>query len=211
GGGGLRAPLARASNNRILIAGATPGTGKRFIACNFAQVLAQSGRRVLFVDADLRRGDDGRFAFGLGASPGLCEVLAGRIADTRAIHVDVRPGLDVLATGRLPDFPADLLESEAFVRVLDGCSSRYDLVVLDTAPVLVAADAVSVALACGVVLLTVRAGQGRPGELNESVRRLRQAGVAIDGLLFNGLDLERRYQSRFHHRHRSHRTATAAG
>lgn len=189
-----------------MIAGATPGVGKSFIACNFALLLAQSGKRVLMINADLRRGDRS-FAFGFTSSAGLSEVLSGRLADTEAVHVAVRPNLDVLTTGRLPDFPADMLESEAFMRALEKFSSRYDLVVIDTAPVLVAADAVTVARACGVVLLVTRAGQGRLGELNESVRRLNQAGVSINGLLFNGMNLDKRYNSRYYYRHRSYRSA----
>lgn len=202
----LKTTLAQASNNRIMIAGATPGVGKSFIACNFALLLAQSGKRVLMINADLRRGDRS-FAFGFTSSAGLSEVLSGRLADTEAVHVAVRPNLDVLTTGRLPDFPADMLESEAFMRALEKFSSRYDLVVIDTAPVLVAADAVTVARACGVVLLVTRAGQGRLGELNESVRRLNQAGVSINGLLFNGMNLDKRYNSRYYYRHRSYRSA----
>jgi tyrosine-protein kinase Etk/Wzc len=202
----LRMVLAQAPNNRILITGATPDVGKSFIASNFALLLAQSGRRVLLVNADLRRGDKG-FNFGLGTSAGLSEVLSGQIKHTQAIQVNVRPNLDVLPTGKLPDFPADMLESDAFVRSLDTFSSGYDVVVLDTAPVLVAADAVTVALACGVVLLVARAEQDQLAELNESVRRLNQAGVPIDGLLFNGMNLDKRYNSRYYHRHRSYRSA----
>ena len=197
---GLKIAMGEARNNRVLITGATPGIGKSFIASNFAMLLAQTGKRVLLINADLRKGGD--FAdFGLKRAGGLSEVLGGDLPVDQAIHSAVRPNLDVLTTGKLPRFPTDILESEAFTSLLDELSARYDHLVIDTAPVLVAADAVVVAPACGVVLLVARAEISQVRELNESIRRLAQAGAAVDGLLLNGLDLSRRYNGSYGYRH----------
>lgn len=200
----LKSTLANADNNRILVTGATPGVGKSFIACNFAALLAQSDRRVLLINADLRRGHTS-FAFGLNDSVGLSEILAGGINEEEVIHANVRPHLDVLTSGKLPDFPADMLESKSFTQLLKRLSSSYDLIVIDTAPILTGPDAITVALACGVVLLVARAEQSQMGEINESIRRLQQAGASIDGVLFNGMNLNKRYNSRYCYRHRSYR------
>ncbi|MEB0112521.1 polysaccharide biosynthesis tyrosine autokinase [Variovorax sp. RTB1] len=197
---GLKIAMAEASNNRILVTGATPGIGKSFIARNFAMLLAQSGKRVLLINADLRKRDlSGTFS--LQHEGGLSELLTGKLSAQQAIHVQVHPNLDVLTTGKLPRLPADMLESAAFTVALDELSSRYDSVVIDSAPVLVAADAAAVAPACGLVLLVARAGKSQLGELNESVRRLAKAGVKIDGVLFNGMDFSRRYNGNQGYRH----------
>ena len=193
---GLKLAMAAAANNRILITGATPGIGKSFIACNFALLLAQTGKRVLLINADLRKREP-RGAFGLKQDGGLSELLSGKLNAQQAIHAQVRPNLDVLTTGKLPRMPADMLESNAFNLALDMLSSRYDHVVIDTAPVLVASDAAAVAPACGVVLLVARAEKTQLGELHESTRRLAQAGVPVDGVLFNGMDFSRRYNGNY--------------
>lgn len=201
---GLKLTIAEASNNRILITGATPGVGKSFIASNFAMLQAQSGKRVLLVDADLRQGDLSG-AFDLPREGGLSELVAGGLGAQQAIHGQVRPNLDVLTTGKLPDMPADLLESVAFTEALDSLSSTYDLVIIDATPVLVAADAAAVASACGVVLLVARSGKTQLGELNESIRRLVQAGASVSGALFNGMDFSRRYNGSHGYRHGGYR------
>ena len=200
----LKIAMTDASNNRILITGATPGIGKSFIASNFALLLAQTGKRVLLVNADLRKREV-RGAFGLKQEGGLSELLVGRLDVQQAVHAQVRPNLDVLTTGKLPKLAADMLESKAFTLALDMLSSRYDHLVIDTAPVLVAADAAAVAPACGVVLLVARAGQTQLSELTESVRRLAQAGVPIDGVLFNGMDFTRRYNGSYSYSHSGYR------
>ncbi len=197
----LKIAMAEATNNRILVTGATPGIGKSFIASNFALLLAQTGKRVLLINADLRKREP-RGIFGLKQEGGLSELLSGKLRMQESIHAQVRPNLDVLTTGQLPRMPADMLESKAFILALDMLSSRYDHLVIDTAPVLVAADAAAVAPACGVVLLVARADKTKLEELNESVRRLAQAGTPINGVLFNGMNFNRRYNGDYGYSHR---------
>lgn len=205
---GLKIAMEEARNNRILITGATPGIGKSFIASNFAMLLAQTGKRVLFINADLRKG--GLLGdFGLQRAGGLSEVLDGKLAADQSIHTNVRPNLDVMTTGKLPRLPTDLLESKSFASLLDAMSAKYDHLVIDTAPVLVAADAVVVAPACGVVLLVARAEVSQIRQLNESIRRLAQAGASVDGLLLNGLDFNRRYNGAYGYNNSSYSYAGA--
>lgn len=203
---GLKIAMTDAPNNRILITGATPAIGKSFIASNFALLLAQAGKRVLLVNADLRKREI-RGAFGLKQEGGLTELLAGKLNVQQAIHAQVRPNLDVLTTGKLPRLASDVLESRACILALEMLSSRYDHLVIDTAPVLVAADAAALAPACGVVLLVARAEQSQLGELTESMRRLAQTGVLLNGVLFNGMDFTRRYNGNYAYRNRGYRHA----
>lgn len=187
----LKVALARAPNNRILITGATPGIGKSFIASNFARLLSQSGKRVLLINADLRKRDSNKI-FGLEQRSGLSHVLSGETTYEHAINPSVRPNLDVMTTGTLPVFPTELLESPAFSSMLNRVSPLYDHVVIDTAPVLVAADALAVAPLCGVVLLVARADHSELDEVDECIRRFAQSEVVLNGVLFNGMNLNRR-------------------
>lgn len=188
----LQFATLEAGNNRVLITGATPGIGKSFVSGNFAAIMAHAGKRVLLIDADMRKGHLNK-QFGLPRENGLSELLAGELSPQQAIRSQVLPNLDILTTGKLPSNPADMLMSESFVRLLDMVSAQYELVVIDTPPVLVAADTAAVAPYMGAVLLVARADQTQLGELNESAKRLAHAGKTVSGVIFNGIDLTRRH------------------
>jgi len=110
----------------------------------------------------------------------------------QTVHRQVVPNLDFLATGQLPPNPAELLTSESFSVALKKLSEQYDLVVIDTPPVLVASDTSSIAVHAGTVLMIARANLSTMGELKESTRRLSLAGKAAAGVLLNGMDSKRR-------------------
>lgn len=188
----LQFATLEAGNNRVLITGATPGIGKSFVSGNFAAIMAHAGKRVLLIDADMRKGHLNK-QFGLPRENGLSELLAGELSLQQAIRSQVLPNLDILTTGKLPSNPADMLMSESFVRLLDMVSAQYELVIIDTPPVLVAADTAAVAPYMGAVLLVARADQTQLGELNESAKRLAHAGKTVSGVIFNGIDLTRRH------------------
>ena len=188
----LQFAMLEATNNRLLISGATPGVGKTFVSVNFAAISAATGKRVLLVDADLRKGRVSQ-VFSIPRSAGLSELIAGTLSLEQAIRPAVLPNLDVITTGVLPPNPAELLTSESFVEVLEKLSPLYDLVVIDTAPVLVAADTASVAPLASTLLLVARAEKTQLGELNETVRRLAHAGRSVNGVILNAIDLSRRH------------------
>lgn len=188
----LQFAMLETPNNRVLVTGATPGVGKSFVSANFAAILASAGKRVLLIDADMRKGHLNYF-FGIARERGLSEVIAGSVKPSEAIRHGLLPNLDVLTTGVMPPNPAELMMSAAFARVLDEISPQYDLVIMDTPPVLVAADTLGIAPHAGTVLLVARAGQTQMGELNESAKRLAQTGKSVSGVLFNAMDLSRRH------------------
>ncbi|WP_418147107.1 polysaccharide biosynthesis tyrosine autokinase [Variovorax paradoxus] len=203
----LQFATLEAGNNRVLITGATPGIGKSFVSGNFAAIMAHAGKRVLLIDADMRKGHLNK-QFGLSRDGGLSELLAGELSAQQAIRAQVLPNLDVLTTGKLPTNPADMLMSESFVRMLDVLSAQYELVIIDTPPVLVAADTAAVAPYMGAVLLVARADQTQLGELNESAKRLAHAGKAVSGVIFNGIDLTRRHYGSHGYRYGGYRYTT---
>lgn len=187
----LQFALLNSPNHVVVITGPAPGVGKSFVSLNFAAVAAQAGRKVVLVDADLRRGKLNH-DLDRPRKPGLTEILTGTPMD-EAIRRDVMPGMDFISTGTQPPRAADLLEHPNMESVLDALKERYDLVLLDTPPVLAASDATVLAKHAGVVFAVARADVTTARELVASQRALKQVGSDIKGVLFNGLHVEGRW------------------
>ena len=200
----LQFAMLDATSNRIIITGATPGVGKSFVSANFAAILASAGKRVLLVDADLRKGHLNQ-AFGVPRGRGLSEVVAGSLKVSDAVRRNLLPNLDLITTGVLPPNPAEVMMSGALTALLQTLSAQYDYVLIDTPPVLVAADTAAVAAQAGTVLLVARAGQSLMGELHEASKRLAHAGKNVTGVLLNGLDLSRRHYGSYAYRYGGYR------
>lgn len=185
---GLRASLQfsmrDSPNNIILITGPTPGVGKSFVSANFASVLASSGKKVLLIDADLRTGHLHRY-FGLDRENGLADTVFGKTNLSDVIRKNVVENVDFIATGNLPENPAELLAHENFGKLLQRLSSHYHFVLIDTPPVLAVADALAVATHSGAIFNIVRGGVSTKTEIEESVKRLNLAGHIVTGVVFN--------------------------
>jgi tyrosine-protein kinase Etk/Wzc len=187
----LQFAMLDAANNIILITGPTPGIGKSFTSVNLSAVLGAADKRVLLIDADLRKGHLNQY-FGLPRERGMSEVVTGSVTLEDALHRDVAPNLDFLSTGILPPNPAELLMSPAALALLQRASKDYDLVLIDTPPVLAASDTAIVAPHAGAVFMVARAEITTLGELQESDKRLLDTGVKTKGVIFNGLNIMRR-------------------
>jgi tyrosine-protein kinase Etk/Wzc len=196
----LQFAMLDASSNRIIITGATPAVGKSFVSANFAALLAGGGKRVLLIDADVRKGHLNQY-FGLGRANGLSELVAGSIEVKDAIRKNLIPNLDLMPTGVLPPNPAELMMSPRMAALLEQLSAGYDLVIIDTAPVLVAADTAAVAVHGGTILLVARADETQMGEVHESCKRLAHAGKSVTGVLLNALDLTRRHYGSYSYKY----------
>lgn len=182
----LRFALLNASSNRVLITGPAPGVGKSFVAANLATVLAQSGQRILLIDADLRKGRL-HDVFKLPRSGGFSELLAGSMGIDQAIKPTSIEGLDFISTGILPPNPAELLMAPAVIHILDTLSARYDLVLFDSAPVLPVTDSALLGAHTPVTLIVVHYDATTQREFDTTVARLRQAGVSVKGALLNNV------------------------
>lgn len=176
-----------AVNNRILVSGSAPSVGKSFISVNLGAVLVASGERVLVIDADLRRGHINEY-FGRPRDKGLSEVIAGVLPLHEAIYVTPIQGLDLLTTGAIPPNPSELLLHPHFAQLLDAVSAQYDRVIIDCPPIMAVTDAAIVGRQSGTVLLAARFAVTPMNELEAAITRLRQAGVAVNGILLNGVD-----------------------
>lgn len=184
----LQFGLLEASGNVVTIGGLAPGVGKSFVSANLAHLLGEAGKRVVLVDADLRRGHLHRYA-GAERCPGLTEVLRGEVPLAEGLRSSGLVGVDYLATGGLPPNPAELLASDRFQRLVADLSSRYDLVLVDTPPILAVGDAAVVARHAAVNLLVLKAGKHPLRELAAGLRQLSRNGVRVSGIVMNDVPL----------------------
>ncbi|MCO4880895.1 polysaccharide biosynthesis tyrosine autokinase [Paraburkholderia caribensis] len=176
-----------AKNNLLMLTGPSPGIGKSFLAANLAAVVCGAGKRVVLVDADMRRGYLNAL-FGKPRGTGLSNVLANQSALSDAILRDVSPGLDLITTGSIPPNPSDLLLVDNMRRTLETLSGLYDIVIIDAPPVLAAPDASILAVTAGTVFLVAHAKKTTIGELVESTRQLQRAQSIPKGVIFNGIE-----------------------
>jgi tyrosine-protein kinase Etk/Wzc len=176
--------LRQARNNVITLSGLAPRAGKSFVSVNLAHLLAAADTRVVVVDADLRRGDLHR-NLGVEGRPGLADVLSGSMGLEGALRPSGTRGLDVLPAGTLVANPSELLAGERLQHVLAELGRRYDVVVVDTPPVMSVSDSPLVGRHAGVNLLVLRAGEHPIDEISYVLRRLVQAGVAVRGAVLN--------------------------
>lgn len=177
----LQYALRDATNNVVMLTGSRQDAGKSFLSVNLAALVAAGQRRVLMIDGDMRRGEV-HAHFGLRHQPGLADALMGEDFDAVVVR-EVLPGLDVMPRGTVPPDPAELLMSERFRMMLEHLSHRYDMVIIDTPPVLEVTDATLLGRHAGTTLLVVRHGRHPAGEIGETVRRLGNGGVALRGVL----------------------------
>jgi receptor protein-tyrosine kinase len=175
-----------------MVTSALPEDGKSSTAMNLAVVLAQAGRRVLHVDADLRRPRLHK-VFGLDAARGLSVYLSGLEADPLAlVQRTVIEGLDVLVSGPVPPDPSELLDSPTF-RTMGArfLASGYDHIVYDSPPALAVADPVIVASVVEATIIVARAGRTPRESLQRAVAKFVQAGTRPIGIVLNDLDAGR--------------------
>ena len=177
--------LMEAENNRIMITGPAPGVGKSFISANLALLLAESNQKVLLIDADLRKGHINR-QIDKPRENGLAEVIAGKLTASAAV-CSVNDNLDVLTCGYYPPNPSELLMTPAFKQLLEEASAQYDVVVIDTPPILAVTDPVIVGKLCATNFMVVRAHQNPIREVVYAASRFEQNGVKIKGCVLNGM------------------------
>jgi capsular exopolysaccharide synthesis family protein len=170
----------------IQVTSPSMGDGKSTLIANLAVAIAQSGRSVILVDADLRRPRLHR-VFGLPGRKGLAQVIEGDVELADTIRPSVVPNLSVLPCGTRPSNPAELLTLPRFADLLEELRDSYDFVLLDTPPLLAVSDPCIVAPRADGVLLTIRVSRnGRPaaerGRDLLSALRAQVFGVVVNGV-----------------------------
>jgi capsular exopolysaccharide synthesis family protein len=173
-----------AEHKVVLVTSSVPGEGKSTIACNLAITLAQSGKRVLLIDADLRRPRAGQY-LGLPSGVGLTSVLVGTVTLSDAVQVWGEDLISVLASGPVPPNPSEILGSRHMRELLDRLGTEYDNVIIDAPPVLPVTDAAATAAACDGVVMVVGHGKVTRDQLRAAVSALRMVDAKILGTVLN--------------------------
>ncbi|EPJ5860205.1 polysaccharide biosynthesis tyrosine autokinase [Raoultella ornithinolytica] len=182
----LHFAMMEARNNVLMISGASPNAGKTFVSTNLAAVIAQTGKKVLLIDTDMRKGYTHKL-FGVTNENGLSDFLSGKNDVTKSIKRISPVEFDFISRGIVPPNPAELLMHRRFGELITWASQNYDIVVLDTPPILAVTDAAIIGHYAGTTLLIARFEQNTAKELEVSFKRFEQSGVMIKGCILNGV------------------------
>ncbi len=184
----LQFGLLDAEQNVIAISGPAPGVGKSFISANLAVVLAQAGKKVLLVEADLRRGKlNQKFAIPK-KRVGLSELLTGTHFLSEVMVNTQIETLKFIPRGKAPPNPSELLLRSEFKQLLDDASTMFDYVIVDTPPVLAVTDASIIGRFAGMVLMVAKHGVTELKELEAANAAMDKGGVMVSGVVLNGYD-----------------------
>ena len=182
----LHFAMMEAKNNILMITGASPGIGKTFICSNLATLVAKAGQRVLLIDGDMRRGYT-HDLLGAENKTGLSSVLSGESEFTPSIIQQGAWSFDFLSRGQVPPNPSELLMHRRMGELLTWASKNYDLVLIDTPPILAVTDASIIGKMAGTSLMVARFGANTAKELEVSYRRFEQNGIDIKGVILNAV------------------------
>jgi tyrosine-protein kinase Etk/Wzc len=180
----LQVMLPTATNNIVSILGVSPGVGKSFVSANLAYLLATAGKKVVLIDGDLRRGTVHKY-FNTVPSPGIADILNDKATLDQTLRTSMHPNLKFLPRGTYPTDPSELLMSEKFSDLVAKISSEFDVVIFDTAPVLLVTDAVLIGAFSATNFLVLGAGVHQPTDIDMVLKRLSASDVAINGTIFN--------------------------
>lgn len=186
----------RANDKVIQITSGHSGEGKTTTSIALATGFAEIGRRVLLIDVDLRRPQVGKTFTGSNPEVGLVDVFHNRASFENALLESEVNGLDVLPVGRIPDDPVRLLSSGLLIELLSKVRDKYDLIILDSSPVLGLADAPLIARSSDATLMVIEANRAKAGQVRASARRLEESGANLVGAVltkFRPLDAGEEY------------------
>ena len=176
--------LNDANGRTLLIASMNPVEGRTTFTTNLALAMAQSGLKVLIVDANNRSPRLSQI-FNLNHPFGLFDVLAGRTDDHPAIHTTNIKNVDVLPCGSISENCVELLNNETLVDVLGELSDRYDRVLIDSPPLSRGVEARILAANCAAAILVTAARPSARRQVSEALRLLRSVGTSVVGLVIN--------------------------
>ena len=184
-----------------LVTSPGPGEGKTLISTNMAIAIAQSGRRTLLIDNDLRRPRVHK-ALGVHNNLGLADVLAKDTTLDEAIQPTEVPNLFVLPAGHIPPNPTELLHTERFAGVLEELRTKFDRVIFDSPPIGAVADALILSQTVDAVLLVLKFGQTRRDMLKRSIEQLEGIGAPLIGVVLNDIKRDAGYGYQYYYYHR---------
>jgi tyrosine-protein kinase Etk/Wzc len=182
----LHFAMLEAKNNILMISGASPAIGKTFVSANLAAVIAQSGKKVLLVDVDMRKGYVHEM-FGVKGDLGLSDILSNQVSIAQVVNKTAVESLDFIPRGQIPPNPSELLMNDYLTKFIKWAGENYDIVVLDTPPILAVTDAAIISRHVGTSLLVARFEVNTLKEIEVSIRRFEQNGTEIKGVILNAV------------------------
>ena len=182
----LHFAMMQANNNVVMMTGVSPSIGKTFVCANLAAVISQTNKRVLLIDCDMRKGYTHEL-LGTDNVNGLSEVLAGKGAIENCAKPTSISNFDLVPRGQVPPNPSELLMSERFSQLVKWASSHYDLVLIDTPPILAVTDAAVVGRHAGTTLMVARYAVNTLKEIQTSLSRFEQNGIQVKGVILNSI------------------------
>ncbi|HCT9095966.1 MULTISPECIES: tyrosine-protein kinase Wzc [Serratia] len=183
----LHFAMLEAKNNVLMISGASPNIGKTFVSTNLAAVISQSNQKVLIIDADMRKGYSHKL-LGTGWENGLSDILSLQTSVEKAVRSTTVEGMDFIPRGQIPPNPSELLMSSRFKDLIEWASKNYDIVLIDTPPILAVTDAAIIGHHAGTALMIARFATNTVKEIEVSIRRFEQNGVDIKGVILNAVE-----------------------
>ena len=178
-------------SKKIIITSSLQGEGKTSVAINLSISLASSNKKVLLIDADMRNPSVHRYIkYKRPANTGLSSVLLGMCSlEESTIHCS--NGLDILYGGPVPPMPVEILSSSAMSTLLDQCSSKYDFIIFDTAPIGIVTDAAALSTFCDGTLYVIRQNYATKNQVRAAFKSLTAVDVNILGIIFNQYDIRK--------------------
>ncbi|WP_434169700.1 CpsD/CapB family tyrosine-protein kinase [Peribacillus frigoritolerans] len=173
----------------IVVTSSEPNDGKSTTAANLSIVLAQEEKKVLLVDADLRK-PSVHYAFNLSNIHGLTSVLTKKMDLRKTILNSNVLNLDILTSGPIPPNPSELLNSKAIETAIDELKGTYDYIIFDTPPVLVVPDSQIVANKCDGVIMVVASGKTNKQSAVKAKELLVKANTSLLGVVLNGVEMD---------------------
>lgn len=171
----------------LCITSSNAGEGKTTTSLNLAITFAQTGSKVLLIDADLRKPRIHQY-LGVVKSDGLTTVLSKQKEFEDVVYHNLRPGLDCMTSGSIPPNPAELLGSESMEKLLDKLKLQYDYILIDTPPVTVVTDAVALSGYVSGIMLIVREGFTNYESIDQALSLLNIAKAKLIGFFINDID-----------------------
>lgn len=180
----LHFAMMDAENNILMFSSPTQNCGKTLVSTTLAALVAQVGERVLLIDADMRKGYVHNI-FSLPNDIGLSDVLSGNVAFYQAVQTYAAASFDVVTCGMAPPNPSELLMHDRFRQLMAWASERYDMIIIDTPPILPVTDATVIGNIAASTLLVARHNVTSLKEMLISIQRLQKSSVDVKGVVVN--------------------------
>lgn len=174
--------LANTDSKVVVFSSAEPGAGKSTLCSNLAIVMAQTGAKVLLIDADMRKPVQHR-NFRVSKTAGLSKILGNLSAMEDCIQREIVPNLDLIPSGSIPPNPSELLGTKRMAQLLEQVESQYDYVFIDSPPLGVVADALVIAPQSAGIVLVARQKQTTYDELSECIEAIKQIDATVLGVV----------------------------